>query len=139
MSLRPSPSPSPAPPNNLKPINTRASLQPTQRDQPIPRTPNNNNNGTNNPISPRPLGINTSHGRPTSELLNPGSGVAFQTPEGEFLLAFVAFFCILQLAPSRAVVPDSHLYVLVDAIDQWFENLQNYETTLVRLLRRRTD
>lgn len=100
MSLRPSPSPSPAPPNNLKPINTRASLQPTQRDQPIPRTPNNNQNNNNSGLhSPRPLGINTSHGRPTSELLNPGQGVAFQTPE-------------------------------VDAIDQWFENLQNYETTL---------
>lgn len=96
MSLRPSPSPSPAPnapPNNLKPINTRASLQPQAA---IPRTPQG---AAQNPISPRPLGINTGHGRPTSELLNPGTNVNHQTPE-------------------------------VDAIDQWFENLQNYETTL---------
>ncbi|KAF8315587.1 hypothetical protein DL93DRAFT_2029071, partial [Clavulina sp. PMI_390] len=93
----PSPSPSPAPgqnapPNNLKPINTRASLQPPA----VPRTPSGQQQV---PISPRPLGINNAHGRPTSELLNPASNVAFQTPE-------------------------------VDAIDQWFENLQNYETTL---------
>lgn len=96
MSLRPSPSPSPGPgqtpPHNLKPINTRASLQP------MPRTPSGAHQ-QQPPISPRPPGISTAHGRPTSELLNPGNNVAYQTPE-------------------------------VDAIDQWFENLQNYETTL---------
>ena len=78
MSLRPSPStsPSPAPPNNttsnLKPINARASLQP----QAIPRV---SSGQQQNPISPRP-GINTGHGRPTSELLS-GSNGMFQTPE----------------------------------------------------------
>ncbi|KAF8333571.1 uncharacterized protein EI90DRAFT_2971042 [Cantharellus anzutake] len=94
MSLRPSPSPSPAPsgtPTNLKPINTRASLQPSGISRGV-------SGQQQNPISPRPPGINTGHGRPTSELLS--SNNAFQTPN------------------------------VTEAIDQWFENLQNYETTL---------
>jgi hypothetical protein len=118
MSLRPSPStsPSPAPssnpPPNLKPINTRASLQ----SQAIPRVPSGQQQ---NPISPRPPGINTGHGRPTSELLS-GSNGMFQTPECK---------------PQNPVTPAASQFIrfagTAEAIDQWFENLQNYETTLV--------
>lgn len=58
-------------PHGLKPINTRASLQPTAR-----------NVSGHTPISPRP-GVYTGSGaRPTSELLGTGSAL-FQTPEGE--------------------------------------------------------
>lgn len=64
------------------------------------------------PPSPRPahpLGA-----RPTSELLG-GSGM-FQTPEG---------------APALPGQPRLTLSP-AEALDQWFENLQNYEATLVR-------
>ncbi|KDQ16077.1 hypothetical protein BOTBODRAFT_266928 [Botryobasidium botryosum FD-172 SS1] len=95
--LRPpstSPSPSPAPANNAgghvpPKINTRASMQPSARNQA---------GGNHAPLSPRPGGF-YGGGRPTSELLGNGVSGMFQTPEAE-------------------------------AIDQWFENLQNYETTL---------
>jgi hypothetical protein len=112
MSLRPpstSPSPSPGPgghPNRQ----ARASLGPgssltvgTNNLGPNPRN-------VNPPISPRPGGM-----RPTSELIT-GSNL-YQNPEG----ACHAFFADLNADPVSAVA---------EAIDQWFENLQNYEATL---------
>lgn len=67
------------------------------------------------PGSPRPGG---SSARPTSELLG-GAGM-FQTPEGVFQHSPISY----------------HLSILssAEALDQWFENLQNYEATLVSAL-----
>jgi hypothetical protein len=104
----PSASPSPSPgPENGKNLNSRASMGPSARGTPgLPLA------------SPRPGG-GSGAGRPTSELL--GSAGMFQTPEGTIFV-------------NR---PTSHLltrFFLADAIDQWFENLQNYEATLARLI-----
>lgn len=67
------------------------------------------------PVSPRPGGV-LGAGRPTSELL--GSAGMFQTPEGMLIIFFFSFPCT-KFFPA-------------EAIDQWFENLQNYEATLAR-------
>lgn len=72
---------------------------------------------TLSPLSPRPP---TSAARPTSELLGSAS---FQTPEG----ARPSELAIYRLSYSH--VP------LVEALDQWLENFQNYEATLVSALR----
>lgn len=112
MSLRPpstSPSPSPGPHENGK-AHARQSMGPSSRGTP-----------TLAPASPRPGG--QSSARPTSELL--GTGAMFQTPEGAFY--FRQFFFL------------SHGYtdyfLPAEALDQWFENLQSYEATLVCILR----
>lgn len=81
-------------------------MGPASRPSPI--------NLVNPPASPRP-----GSGRPTSELLSAGG--MFQTPEGKHLLLCMPFFHVLTALSSVA-----------EAIDQWFENLQNYEATLVR-------
>ena len=106
MSLRPpstSPSPSPGPIDNGK-VSARQSMGPSARGTP-----------TLAPASPRPGGQSTA--RPTSELL--GSGAMFQTPEG--VSNFRSFALSL---PDRG-------FMTAEALDQWFENLQNYEATLV--------
>ena len=105
MSLRPptaSPSPSPGPHENGK-VSARQSMGPAARGTP-----------TLAPASPRPGG--QSSARPTSELL--GSGAMFQTPEGA--------------SPRLSSVAPAHrpLSTSAEALDQWFENLQNYEATL---------
>jgi hypothetical protein len=105
-SLRPpsSPSPSPGPGDSGKnnSVNIRQSMGPSARGSP----------GLV-PGSPRPGG---SSARPTSELLG-GAGM-FQTPEGKFWtwMALIDLNCI---------------FCVAEALDQWFENLQNYEATLV--------
>ena len=67
--------------------------------------------------SPRPGG-QSGGGRPTSELLGGGGGAAmFQTPEGEIRAHLVANLL-------------ADVFLSAEAIDQWFENLQNYEVTL---------
>lgn len=105
---QPSPSPSPAPQAQNGSSGTsgpskasRQSLGPSVRVA-----------ANLSPLSPR---AGVSAARPTSELLGSGS---FQTPEGTLVYA-------LSSAPSY-----SHDQP-VEALDQWFENLQNYEATLV--------
>jgi len=105
MSLRPpstSPSPSPGPHENGR-ASARQSMGPSSRGTP-----------TLAPSSPRPGG--QSSARPTSELLGTGA-MAFQTPEGRF-----------SFLPSPLVLI---MFCAAEALDQWFENLQNYEATLV--------
>ncbi|KAF8529308.1 hypothetical protein BU17DRAFT_80540 [Hysterangium stoloniferum] len=103
--LRTSPSPpSPAPGSgagNTTNSNTQNQNKAAARSSmgPQPRSGNANSPSLALP-SPRPGGMSSGGGRPTSELLTGGGGAGmFQTPEAE-------------------------------AIDQWFENLQNYEVTL---------
>lgn len=130
MSLRPpstSPSPSPAPSGNMNgsaKSNARASMGPSGRPAPI--------NLVNPPASPRAGG-----GRPTSELLG-GAGM-FQTPEGSSRRPIVPFCPSAKLTCSYPSFNPMFFCALVfiltaEAIDQWFENLQNYEATLVRFL-----
>lgn len=84
--LPPSPSVSPRPNASGENKNSRQSMGPTSRNNPVGLSVG----------SPRPGGVSGS-ARPTSELVG-GNGL-FQTPEAE-------------------------------ALDAWFENLQNYEVTL---------
>lgn len=105
MSFRPpstSPSPSPGPnENGTKNQAARQSMGPARLA----------------PASPRP-GV-SSGARPTSELLGGSSGYQ-QTPEGgSYSLLPLSFLLFADSFPSIA-----------EALDQWFENLQNYEATL---------
>lgn len=100
--LPPSPSISPAPNGAVK--NARASMGPSRNAQGLSLN------------SPRPGGMPGS-ARPTSELL--GTGGFHQTPEGR---DFSQLFFKKKLFNSSSA----------EALDQWFENLQNYEVTLVR-------
>ena len=108
MSLHaPSPTPSPGPTNGRSP-NFRASMGPTSRPANIATQGMPSG-------SPRPGGISGA-GRPTSELLSGTS--MFQTPEGE---------CV----DPGYLWSSFNFASVAEAIDQWFENLQNYEATLV--------
>ena len=109
----PSPSPSPGPAGNAngRSPNFRASMGPGAA-----RPPSGINQGLS-PASPRPGAISGA-GRPTSELL--GSAGLFQTPEGTRLATHQAESQLMLYCSFTA-----------EAIDQWFENLQNYEATLV--------
>jgi hypothetical protein len=71
------------------------------------------------PASPRPGGMPSA--RPTSELL--GTGTMFQTPEG------MSYFFMSWMKHSD----EDFFGVVAEALDLWFENLQNYEATLVML------
>jgi hypothetical protein len=102
-SLRP-PSISPSPsPEPGRNANARQSMGPSARGSALA------------PGSPRLGG--TPNARPTSELL--GSAGMFQTPEGAYIYRRTRHFSVL-ICTSEA-----------EALDQWFENLQNYEATLV--------
>jgi hypothetical protein len=101
--LPPSPSISPAPNGTVK--NARASMGPSRNAQGLSLN------------SPRPGGMPGS-ARPTSELL--GTGGLHQTPEGKGHSSQFFFFQKFNSSPA-------------EALDQWFENLQNYEVTLVRM------
>lgn len=116
---KPSPSTSPAPPASASPQGgpngsspTPASKNSRQSLGPSVRPP-----AGLAPLSPRPQGSTV---RPTSELL--GNSTSFQTPE------------CTPVSHSKSL----HFGLLVtfytaEAIDQWFENLQNYEATLVSI------
>jgi len=106
MSFRPpsvSPSPSPGPDSRAT---ARQSMGPAARGTP-----------TLTPASPRPGGQTNT--RPTSELLGTGA-MSFQTPEG-----------MRQNASNLDDQLMTQTYFVAEALDQWFENLQNYEATLV--------
>ncbi|THH12869.1 hypothetical protein EW146_g7296 [Bondarzewia mesenterica] len=142
MALRPpsspSPVPSPSPVGNGKPVNSRASMGPAAR------TPGGSQGF--NLASPRPGGGPTG-GRPTSELL--GSAGMFQNARshrtnvccGHWAHVVVASFdvtvgghgwvrCFDHVSTIVVLISWSLAYKKAEAIDQWFENLQNYEVTL---------